>query len=61
MMWWVEKIIRRQNHYIEPGRRMTKKDIENLAINYNLYCDYPDISKNENLKKLNIKKNGLSD
>lgn len=61
MRWWVEKILRTQKYYIEPGRRMTKKSIEILTINCNLYCNYPDISKNENLKKLNIKKNGLSD
>ena len=61
MRWWIEKIIRSQKHYIEPGRWMVKKDVEKWMIDYHPDPGYPNVSKNEKLKKLNIKKNGLSD
>ena len=50
MKWWVE------NHYIEPVRRIIKKDAEKWVRNYPCDPGYPNSSKNDNLKKLNIKK-----
>ena len=51
MRWWVERIIRRQKHYIEPGRWMVKKDIEKWMSDYHPDPGYPNVSKSENLKK----------
>ena len=66
MRWWVYQIYKNsfrdhnfyayQSHYIEPGRWRRKKNIEEWMRDYHPEPGYPNISKNEKLKELKLKK-----
>ena len=66
MRWWVYQAYKNhfrmynyyphQFHYLEPGRWRKKDDVESWMLDYHPEPGYPNISKNEKLKELKLKK-----